>query len=385
MAAVVQSSARSLRAVVVPDLPLADAVRLTLATATAAMMYHEAAAIGGEIEPLHQMRVAARRLRATTQLFTSVIHGSRMRIYRRDLPWLGHAAGEVRECDVMEALIREVAGRLDPTLAGSVTVLRQALDAERGAAHVRFVKELRSPRYTRMCERLADPLLRRALPATDAGCDALKMIAPLAKSVRKAGKLIARESPPPLFHRLRVRIKRLRYGLEMLAEMGGKRLRKALVRLEDMQELLGVHQDLVATMAWLRTYAANANGAAPETLMAVGAILQALTERREKFAARACRRWRKIVRSGLLDDALEEISDAAQQHLRAVAPAAAEVADPARIDAEQRARTAEDPPSDAQGSPAVLTVADPFTAVDGTKTAPESPIATPIAPLLTDG
>src|ERR1700693_5503559 len=105
--------ARVPRAVIAPDLPLADAVRLTLTTAVAAMRYHEAAAIAGEIEPLHQMRVAARRLRATVQLFAGAIHGSRMRIDKRDLPWLGRAAGAVRECDVIEALIRDCGGRLD--------------------------------------------------------------------------------------------------------------------------------------------------------------------------------------------------------------------------------------------------------------------------------
>jgi CHAD domain-containing protein len=331
---------RAPRAVIAPDQPLADAVRRTLATAVAGMTYYEAAAMAGEIEPLHQMRVAARRLRAIVQLFCGAIHGSRVRIYKRDLPWLGQAAGAVRECDVMEALIRDRGGRLDPALANALTPLCEALAAARDAAHSRFVAELCTKRYTRMCERLANPLLRRALPATVAGCDAPAMIAPIARSVRKAGKRIEREAPPELFHRLRVRIKRLRYALEMLAEMGGKRSRRALIRLEQMQELLGVHQDMVSTIAWLRTYAANAGAVAPETLMAVGAMLQALVMQREKLAARAGRRWRKIARSGLLDDVLEEISRAAEPHLEVVRQAAAEAARIARIEAGEAASAA---------------------------------------------
>src|SRR5216684_2450317 len=115
------TSTRTPRTVIAPDLPLGDAVRLTLATATASMMCHEAAAIAGEIESVHQMRVATRRLRAAVQLFAGAIHGSRVRIYKRDLPWLGQAAGAVRECDVIEALIRECGERLDPALAGALT------------------------------------------------------------------------------------------------------------------------------------------------------------------------------------------------------------------------------------------------------------------------
>lgn len=331
--------ARAPRALIAPTLPIADAVRQTLAVAVAAMTHHEAAAIAGEIEPLHQMRVAARRLRALVQLFAGAIHGSRAHIYKRDLPWLGHAAGAVREYDVIEALIHEYGGRLDPALAAALAPLGEALAAERKAAHARFVAELRTRRYAQMCERLAHPLLRRALPTLNTGCDAPAMIAPIARTVRRAGKRIGRDAPPELFHRLRVRIKRLRYALEMLAAMGGKRSRKALVRLERMQELLGVHQDVVATIAWLRGYAVDANGLAPETLMAVGAILQALVTRREKLAARACRRWRKVVRSDVLDDALDEIARAAAAQIESERQAEAPAAQLTPIDA------ADDPPA----------------------------------------
>jgi CHAD domain-containing protein len=319
-------SVRAPRAIIAPDQPLADAVRTTLATGVAGMTYYEPTAIAGEIEPVHQIRVAVRRLRATVQLCAGALHGSRVRTYKRDLPWLGQAAGAVRDCDVIEALIRECGGRLDPALAGALTPLCDALAIGRRAAHAAFVEELRTKRYAQMCDRLAHPLLRRALPATAAGCSAPAMIAPIARSVRKAGKRIGGDAPPELFHRLRVRIKRLRYALEMLAEMGAKRSRKALLRLEQMQELLGMHQDVVSTTAWLRAYAADAGPVPPETLMAAGAIIQALVMRREKLAARARRRWRKIVRSGVLDDALKEVSRAAEQRLESARRAEAESA-----------------------------------------------------------
>jgi hypothetical protein len=84
-----------------------------------------------------------------------------------------------------------------------------------------------------------------------------------------------------------------------------------------MQELLGAHQDMVATMAWLRAYAASAPNVAPETLMAVGAMVQMLVERRQKLAAQAYRRWRKVARSAVINDALDEVSRLAQKRLEA--------------------------------------------------------------------
>ncbi len=379
-------SPRAPKATVAPDLAIADAARLTLATGVAAMKQHEAAAIAGDIEALHQMRVGTRRLRASVQLFAGVIHGSRMRIYKRDLPWLGQAAGSVRDCDVMEALLRDCGRHLEPDLATALEPLAEVISAKRDAEHARFVEQLRTPRYTQMCARLADPLLRRALPATDAGCNAPSMIAPIARSVRKAGKRIARNAPPALFHRLRVRIKRLRYALEMLIEMGGKRSRKALMRLEQMQELLGVHQDTVTATAWLRDYALSAEGVAPGTLMAVGATIQMLVDRRQQLATRAYRRWRKIVQSGIINDALQEISTAAEQRLKVVREAQAE--------AERQARAAfapavvagvKDAPSDlpdpapapAEQADASATVADvtPDTVADAANPAAATPAA----------
>jgi CHAD domain-containing protein len=330
------------RAVIQPDLPIADSARLALAIGVAAMKYHEDAAIAGGIEPLHQMRVATRRLRATVGLFAGVIHGSRARMYNRDLPWLGQAAGEVRECDMIEALVRDCSGQIDPAFAAALGPLNEAIAASRDTKHARFVNDLRTKRYRHMCERLADPLLRNALPAIDVGCNAPAMIDPIARTVRKAGKRISRDAAPEVFHRLRVKIKRLRYALEMLIDMGGKRSRKALIRLEEMQELLGIHQDAVSTMAWLRNYAGGVAGVAPETLMAVGATIQVLTERRLKLAARACREWRRVRHSGIIENALEEISRAAQHRLDAARQAQAASDDEAKAQAARKVEAADD-------------------------------------------
>ena len=69
--------------------------------------------------------------------------------------------------------------------------------------------------------------------------------------------------------------------------------------------------------------------------MAVGATIQMLVYRRAQLATRAYRCWRKIVHSGVIDDALEEISTAAERRLEVVREAQAE--------AERQARAAFEP------------------------------------------
>jgi CHAD domain-containing protein len=335
------------RALVAPDSSIDDSARLALAAGVTALKHYETAAVAGEIEPVHQMRVSVRRLRATVRLFATVIHGARKRIYERELKWLGQAAGGVRDCDVMAELLRDCSAHLDSTLAEALTPVAEALAARRDAELSRFVDDLRTKRYARMCERLADPLLRRTLPPTDVGCYAPVMIAPIARKVRKAGKRIAAaDVPSALFHRLRVRVKRLRYAFEMLPGMCGKRSRKALARLEQMQELLGAHQDLVAMLAWLRDYAANAHDVAPETLMAVGALVQTLGERRRKLAVQTYRRWRKVARAGVIKDALNEISRLAQRRLESNREAQAEAEYQAQAEADRQKQTERQAPAE---------------------------------------
>jgi inorganic triphosphatase YgiF len=72
-------------------LPLADpldaAARAAIVQGVEALTQMRAGAIAGEVESLHQLRVATRRLRAAIELFAGVLHGSRVRVYKRDLPW----------------------------------------------------------------------------------------------------------------------------------------------------------------------------------------------------------------------------------------------------------------------------------------------------------
>ena len=82
------------RVLIAPDSAIADSARLALATGVIALKHYETAAMAREIEPVHQIRVSVRRLRATVRLFATVIHGSRRRIYERELKWLGQAAGK---------------------------------------------------------------------------------------------------------------------------------------------------------------------------------------------------------------------------------------------------------------------------------------------------
>ena len=65
---------------------------------------HEAGSIdGSDIEALHDMRVAVRRMRAAVELFRPYLPKEHAAYLRKDLRRLGRALGPARDCDVMLA------------------------------------------------------------------------------------------------------------------------------------------------------------------------------------------------------------------------------------------------------------------------------------------
>jgi len=296
--------------VVIGETTLAEAVRGAFENGLAALNRNLPGAVAGEADAIHQMRVAARRLRARIDLFRVAIHGGRARSLHNDLQWLGRSAGAVREFDVIGDLLRARAAAIDPSLSEAAQPLLDALVRSRLAAHRTFLQDAASPRYRRMCQRLATPLLRVAANDTCVAEVAPAMLKPMVRKARKAARRVRADSAPEQIHRLRIRFKRVRYALEILQGIGGKHTRRALDRLEELQELLGRHQDAVAAIGFLRAFAdeSGAAGFPPAALIAAGSLIHDLALQRAKIAERVAKRARQMARKEILKDALREIA-----------------------------------------------------------------------------
>jgi len=311
------SDAPPRRVTLFPGETVADAARKAIAFGAESLLRHQTAAESGEAEPLHQLRVATRRLRASVELFSNVIYAAQLKIFRRDLPWLGAQAGAVRECDVTSALIDARAARIDSDLKGAIEPMIAALDERRKSEHARLYELLASKRYRSLLAKLARPAIKKIGADRRLGIVAAQLIRPATRGASRLGEKIADDAPPLVFHKLRVRIKRLRYDLEMMAPLGAKRHKKTLRRLEDLQELLGLYHDVTVASAWLMSYA-ETSGAPPKTLLAAGALIQSLASREEKLRQRGMRAWRRFERSEAMHDTLEEIRRAGRLALMPV-------------------------------------------------------------------
>jgi CHAD domain-containing protein len=303
---------KSRKIVLAPADTLAAAAKDAIMAGCDALEREAPAAAAGEIEPIHQLRVATRRLRAALDLFSHVTNANQHRILLRDLGWIAQTAGAVRECDIMAQTIHARSRKLDDPLASALATLYGALEERRRGALEVLAQSLGSGRFHAMTARLRTPRINRRGTDARLGPAAAGLLQPVVRSIRRAGAKLGDDAPAEVVHRLRVRIKRLRYELEMLSALGGKRDRKALKRLEAMQDLLGTYNDVCVTIAWLVAYP-NAAGAAPEAMLAAGAMAQSLAGRKQKLSRRCLAAWRKFARSEIISDVIAEIRRAGRQ------------------------------------------------------------------------
>ncbi|HVA82432.1 MAG TPA: CHAD domain-containing protein [Candidatus Binataceae bacterium] len=288
-----------------PEESIANAALATLAFGAQALERERGAAVSGGVEPIHQLRVASRRLRAAIEMFSGSLYAAQAGLLRRDLTWLAQIAGKVRESDVIGDTIRARAPKLEPKLAALLAPLYSELEVSRRLALAELGEALSSPRCAATLARLRKPRIRVAMSSAALGPAAATILATMTRAMSRAGAPLAVSSIPEAVHRLRVRVKRMRYALEMLAALGGKRNRKALVRLEAMQDRLGSFNDAIVAIRWLIAYA-SAEGAPPEAVLAAGAMAESLRRRERKLARRAMKAWRKFESGEIMRAAIDE-------------------------------------------------------------------------------
>ena len=231
------------------DLPegvaAADAFRRVLDNTLGHFMANQPAAASGDIEGVHQMRIAIRRARAALLLFKPHLEPHPLARFTEVLRELGRVFGEARDWDVF--CTDMLAGaEADGVERSWLDLLREPAEAKRAAAHARVASELETPALT------ATVL---GLQAWDMSCDvkladlAPNLVARLDGKVRHRGRHIARLDYEGL-HRLRKSLKKLRYGIEFVAPiLEAKGTKQYLHRCKALLKQLGALNDAVVAVA----------------------------------------------------------------------------------------------------------------------------------------
>ncbi|WP_370154585.1 CHAD domain-containing protein [Ferrovibrio sp.] len=217
-----------------------------------------------DIEGVHQMRVALRRLRSAFNLFRPVLPAALVAPLIDELRWLNEPLGRKRDLDVFLAeTLAPLAARLpDPR---GLRHLRTVLEDRRAAAQAALESALRSSRALRLRLGLEAMLLRLPAEIAASGDAALQAAAAmparrfaarlLEKRARKVKKLGRHHDTleAEALHRLRIQCKKLRYAVEFFRPLHGRRaVRRFHAALAELQDCLGVLNDAAVGGALMR-------------------------------------------------------------------------------------------------------------------------------------
>lgn len=230
-----------------------------------ALKAHDPGVREGAPDAVHQLRVAARRMRSVLASFRTLTDQGTAQFLREELQWLAGAVGAARDLEVMRIHLDELIGAEPPDLVmGPVKDhLEDLLDADYEAALTDGLAALASDRYFRLLDAL-DGFLAAPPLTGQAHKKALRTAGRLVNAERQRLKgavksldgVTGGESANAALHEVRKSAKRLRYAAEAVVPIFGKKAARLARTAEDVQTILGDHQDSVVIREKLRSFAA---------------------------------------------------------------------------------------------------------------------------------
>ena len=211
------------------------------------------------------MRVGLRRLRAAISIFARLLPDRRTETIKAELKWLTDELAPAREIDVfVKKEITPLFSGVVPRRAGKA--LEEEFVAKRDSALARARRSVDSARFRAL---LLDVLawIEASLNhcADEASVAASKFASNVlhrqVTKVLKQGKHLATLSARER-HKVRIRVKKIRYAVEFFESLFPKRRRKALERLSKhlkrIQDALGSLNDFIAHRQMVATAALHA-------------------------------------------------------------------------------------------------------------------------------
>jgi inorganic triphosphatase YgiF len=218
------------------------------------LLGNEQAALAGEPEGIHQMRVAVRRLRSALLALKRPLQKKHYRWASEQLRWLAQTLAPVRNLDVFAAsLVRPVTQTLSTGLDFERII--DASERRRRAALDHAKQVILSKRYTESMLRLLRWFVARGWRDQQISEHAVVLLTPIADAApdlierhhRKARKRSKRfeELTATQRHRLRIALKHLHYIVEFLGSLFDRnRVRTFVKCLESWQHELGYANDV---------------------------------------------------------------------------------------------------------------------------------------------
>jgi CHAD domain-containing protein len=206
-----------------------------------------------ELERIHQCRVAMRRIRSNLRTFRLALDPGWGTALRAELAWYGSRLGEARDLALIEQIIadqgprvvgKERLAQLTAVVTARMAAVQAELEGERGGARrFQLTEQMMvlwdgpdfNDKATRPAQEVLPAMLERAW-----------------LDVRGAGRTARKHTNDANLHKLRIRLKDLRYGCETIALIDAGPARKVAKAAERLQTRLGEVHDARYAIDWLR-------------------------------------------------------------------------------------------------------------------------------------
>lgn len=202
-------------------------------------------------EGLHQVRIASRRVRAVLDLVDPELYPG-FRKHERHLRRLTKALGTARELDVHAATLEALKSPFPEPLHGAaIEFLLEGLDRRRRKARATMARALQRVVLKDLDRLLAPPEAREPLVMAELPKAVWACLEPWLRAVEDPLPGLLEREDAEAMHVFRIRVKRLRYTLEILEPAFPAPLEDHLQRLKALQTALGRHHDDTMLEAFL--------------------------------------------------------------------------------------------------------------------------------------
>jgi CHAD domain-containing protein len=289
-----------LRAAVQPVQPhdtMAEAGRKALLRDFIQMLEHDdGSRMGEDIEHVHDMRVATRRMRSALRLLEPYYKGKAVRMFRTQLSKIADALGEVRDLDVLIHNLERFGEKNNADLQATIA----HLDAARLEARVGLHRALDRNSYARFMQDFSAFLTTPGARVRNSEAEAhvpneIRHILPTLVyehlGVVRAYDAVIEDAEPETLHALRIEFKRLRYLVTFFNEILGSSAKDFVTELKAIQDHLGRMQDIQVAAERLEDVMPDLDD---EASAALSAYLDALNTELEDMQAKTPDVWKRF-------------------------------------------------------------------------------------------
>jgi len=246
------------------DDSMAEAGRKILRFHFARMIAHEEGTrLGEDIEELHDMRVATRRMRAAFDVFGPYFKPKVVKTHLKGLRATGRALGRVRDLDVFMQKAQHYLESLPETERSGLDPLLNAWAEERASDRDRMLAHLDGEAYQNFKHDFNEFV---STPGAGVGSDGgkevtpylVRQLTPVLIYTRLAGvrayETVVTNAVIEQLHALRIEFKKLRYTVEYFREVLGDEAGKVIVEIKVLQDHLGDLNDANVACQILRDF-----------------------------------------------------------------------------------------------------------------------------------